>query len=86
MTDGTAAERARAVVNTLSRKTERVLVILDNVEHWSKTDQPKPLPSGTHIAVLATTRQRGLGGTRFRPFALGFLAPAEARTLRATLA
>ncbi|HEU5073469.1 MAG TPA: protein kinase, partial [Polyangiaceae bacterium] len=74
-------ERARAVVHALSRASAPLLVILDNVEDWSETVRPLPLPEGVHVTLLVTTRRRRLGGARFRPFTLGVLSPDEAREL-----
>ncbi len=55
--------------------------MLDNVEQWSAEHQPAPLPAGTHLRYLLTTRQRSLGGTRFQHVSLGFLEPQDARQL-----
>jgi tetratricopeptide (TPR) repeat protein len=75
------AERASLVVRQLSRTATPVLVILDNVNIWSREQQPGPLPGGTHVRLLVTTRQRNLGGTSFRHMSLGFLEPDHARQL-----
>ena len=76
-----ASERALATVNHLSRRSAKVLVILDNVERWDSQHQPAPLPSGRHVTLLVTTRRSHLGGSRFRSFPLEFLAGPEARAL-----
>jgi hypothetical protein len=86
VTIGTAAERARSVVNLLSRLSDPVLVILDNVETWSEATKPSPLPSGMHVTLLVTTRRRDLGGSRFGHFSLGFLSPADSRELLSSIA
>jgi tetratricopeptide (TPR) repeat protein len=74
-------ERASLVVRQISRAAAPVLVILDNVEEWSRQQQPGPLPTGAHVRLLVTTRQYNLGGTRFRHMSLGFLEPGFARQL-----
>jgi hypothetical protein len=80
------SERARNAINTLSRRDAAMLVILDNVENWDSQSAPGPLPTGPNITLLVTSRRSGLGGNRFRHFALKFLGPAEARSVIITLA
>jgi tetratricopeptide (TPR) repeat protein len=79
------AERAALAVSQLSRGAAPLLVILDNVEVWSGKQQPAPLPNGAHVRLLLTTRQRNLGGNRFRHLPLGFLTDEFARQLLVTL-
>ncbi|MET0792534.1 MAG: protein kinase, partial [Polyangiaceae bacterium] len=78
---GSIEERARRVVNALSDAQQPLLVILDNVERWSGSEQPQPLPLGVHVTLLASTRAHRLGGTRFRALPLGVLREGEARLL-----
>ena len=78
---GSIEERAHRVVNALSDSQRPILVILDNVERWSGSEQPEPLPLGVHVTLLASTRAHRLGGTRFRPVPLGVLCEEEARRL-----
>jgi hypothetical protein len=54
---------------------------LDNVERWSASAQPLPLPLAIHVTLLASTRTHRLGGTRFRSLPLGVLRDSEARSL-----
>lgn len=74
-------ERARAAVRAVSSSPLPVLVILDNVETWTDSVQPGPLPTGIHVSVLITTRGHRVGGGRFRSLSIGFLPPPEARAL-----
>lgn len=74
-------ERARAAVRAVSKSPLPVLIILDNVETWTESEHPGPLPSGIHVSLLITTRGHRVGGTRFRSLELGFLPPDDARAL-----
>ena len=80
------AERAALAIRTLGRKTEPMLLILDNVGAWRKDNQPAPLPDGTHVRILVTTREARLGGNRFRHVPLGVLDEDAARELLLSLA
>lgn len=71
--------RADLAVSAVTGKESPVLLILDNLVKWNP--EPSPLPTGTHIHRLATTRQRDFGGTRFKHHALDLLAPSVARVL-----
>jgi serine/threonine protein kinase/tetratricopeptide (TPR) repeat protein len=78
---GSLDERAQRVVNTLSDSQSPTLIVLDNVEHWSESRKPEPLPLGVRITLLVSSRVRRLGGTRFRALTLGMLRDSEARKL-----
>ena len=83
---GPAVERAALAVRTVSRRAGSVLLVLDNVEEWGTGDRhPEPLPEGSHLRYLLTTRQRSLGGARFQHLSVGFLEPKSARRLLASL-
>lgn len=75
---GPVEERAAAAVRIASRG-EPVLVVLDNVEHWTRQTEPWPLPRGSQTALLVTTRQRGLAGQSFEHFELETLPQEAAR-------
>ena len=83
---GPVAERASQAVRQVSRLDVAVLIVLDNVTRWSAGDQPAPLPKGSHLRYLVTTRQRSLGGSRFQHVSVGFLEPEFARELLASVA
>ncbi len=84
--EGPLAERAALAVRSLSRHDAATLVVLDNVEEWTGSRQPAPLPKGAHLRYLVTTRRRRLGGARFQHVDLGFLEPEYARRLLAAVA
>ena len=73
---GTVEERAAAAVRIASTG-EPVLVVLDNVERWTRESEPHPLPRGPRVALLATTRHRFLAGPAFDHYPLEIL-PADA--------
>jgi tetratricopeptide (TPR) repeat protein len=75
---GPVEERAASAVRTASRG-EPVLVVLDNVERWTKQSEPRPLPSGPQVALLVTTRHRDLSGQAFAHYELETLPPTAAR-------
>ncbi|MEM7249497.1 MAG: tetratricopeptide repeat protein [Acidobacteriota bacterium] len=81
MTSARPVDRARAVVTQLGASTQPLLVVLDNVEEWTRTATPFPLPEGARVSLLVTTRHRGLGGSRFLDHELGFLPETESRDL-----
>jgi tetratricopeptide (TPR) repeat protein len=78
---GPAIERAHLLINKLSHEPQRVLIILDNVEDWSRESEPHPLPRGAHISFLVTTRVSQLGNTLFEHFDIGVLCPPFDREL-----
>ncbi len=78
---GSMEERAAQVLRAISRQPAPTLVVLDNVEVWSAGRRPAPLPDGTHLRYLVTTRQRSLGGARFEHVNVGFLDDEFARRL-----
>jgi hypothetical protein len=59
---GTVEERAAAAVRIAS-SGEPVLVVLDNVERWTRQSEPRPFPTGARAALLVTTRHRFLALT-----------------------
>ncbi|MEM7245913.1 MAG: tetratricopeptide repeat protein [Acidobacteriota bacterium] len=79
--DGELADRAAQTIRLLSQVPEPVLLILDNVTEWTNDAQPAPLPAGTHITKVVTTRRDDLGGTRFRHWPVSVLATSAAREL-----
>ncbi len=68
-------------MRTVRQSSAATLLVLDNVDVWSSERQPGPLPEGTHLRYLVTTRQRRLGGARFEHVGVGFLEPEFARQL-----
>ena len=75
---GPVEERAAGAVRIASRG-EPVLVVLDNVESWTHDTEPRPLPSGPQVALLVTTRYRGLAGRSLEHFELETLPDDAAR-------
>ncbi|MEM9555080.1 MAG: tetratricopeptide repeat protein [Acidobacteriota bacterium] len=78
---GPLEERALEARNAVRREQRSTLVVLDNVEAWSGDRRPGPLPEGTHLRYLVTTRQRRLAGSRFVHVPIGILEPRFAREL-----
>jgi hypothetical protein len=62
------------------------LVVLDNVETWTTASCPNPLPEGSAVARLVTTRTGFLGGQEFAHHTLECLPPAAGRALLLTIA
>ncbi len=79
--EGSPQERGHLALRTLSRAKASTLVVLDNVEAWSQSSKPAPLPQGPHLRFLVTTRQRRLGGAAFRHVELGILEEPYASEL-----
>lgn len=75
---GAVEERAAGAVRIASRG-EPVLVVLDNVERWTHDTEPRPLPSGPQVALLVTTRYRGLAGRSLEHFEFETLPDEAAR-------
>ncbi|HYC90127.1 MAG TPA: tetratricopeptide repeat protein [Thermoanaerobaculia bacterium] len=73
---GTVQERAAGALRIASSGGP-VLIVLDNVESWTRANEPRPLPSGPHVAILVTTRRQFLGGRSFEHHTLEVL-PADA--------
>ncbi|MCP3960159.1 MAG: TIR domain-containing protein [bacterium] len=84
--EGSVVERSSQGVRQVSRLKVPVLIVLDNVTHWSGDDRPAPLPKGPHLRYLVTTRQRSLGGSQFQHLSVGFLEPDFARDLLTSVA
>ncbi len=78
---GAPPERAQQALRSVSGEGDSVLLVLDNVESWSRDTRPGPLPEGVHIRHLLTSRQRGLGGSGFRHLELGILGEPYASQL-----
>lgn len=76
-----ADERCAQVLRRLAERREPMLIVLDNVAAWGSDAQPGPLPEGSHVQILITTRERNLGGPRFVHLELGFLSPPHDRAL-----
>ncbi|MCB1037418.1 MAG: tetratricopeptide repeat protein, partial [Acidobacteria bacterium] len=81
LAEGPPAERGKLALNTVSGAQAPVLLVLDNVERWTASEHPGPLPSGAHVRYLLTSRQRSLGGGRFAHLDLGILNPPFDRQL-----
>jgi hypothetical protein len=79
---GPTDERARLALGMVERHGQ-ALVILDNVASWTEAGRPHPLPSGAHLSLAITTRERRLGGQAFTHVELHCLAPGPARELLA---
>jgi hypothetical protein len=77
---GMLEERAAAAVR-LASTGPPILVVLDNVERWTRDSEPHPLPVGSHVSVLVTTRHRSLGGFSFHHHTLEILGATAARAL-----
>lgn len=75
---GAVEERAAGAVRIASRG-EPVLVVLDNVERWTRESEPRPLPRGPQTALLVTTRHRDLSGQAFEHLELETLPEEAAR-------
>jgi tetratricopeptide (TPR) repeat protein len=75
---GTVEERAAGAVRVASTGNP-VLVVLDNVERWTRETEPKPLPRGPQTALLVTTRHKFLAGPSFSHHTLETLPEEAAR-------
>ena len=64
---GEMTERAAAAVRLVSSGLP-ALIVLDNVGTWTKSSEPRPLPQGVHVGLLATTRHRFLAGPAFEHY------------------
>ena len=82
---GTLEERAAAAVRIASGGSP-VLVVLDNVEQWTRASEPRPLPHGAQVALLVTTRHRFLAGPSFTHHSLETLPENAARKLLVSVA
>ncbi len=82
---GTVEDRAAAAVRIASNSGP-ILVILDNVESWTRRSEPTPLPRGRHVALLVTTRHRFLAGPSFAHHTLETLKADAAREFLISLA
>jgi transcriptional regulator with XRE-family HTH domain len=79
-------ERCQEVLRRIEERREVVLVVLDNVESWSSSRRPTPIPLGPHVRLLITSRAKNLGGAQFQHFELGCLADPHDRDLVRKLA
>ena len=81
---GTIEERAAGALRIASSGAP-ILIVLDNVESWTRATEPKPLP---HVppALLVTTRHKFLGGPGFEHHTLEVLPPDAARALLLSVA
>ena len=82
---GTVQERAAGALRIASNGAP-ILIVLDNVESWTRASEPKPLPSGPHAALLVTTRRQFLGGRSFEHHTLEVLPADAARELLLSMA
>ncbi|HEX6085808.1 MAG TPA: tetratricopeptide repeat protein [Thermoanaerobaculia bacterium] len=82
---GTIQERAASAVRIASNGGP-ILLVLDNVESWTRASEPKPLPSGPNTALLVTTRHKFLGGPSFEHHTLEMLPEDAARELLISVA
>ena len=78
---GPDEERCAQVIRHLTAQPEPLLIVLDNVTAWAPDSHPAPLPSGSHVRLLVTTRMHKLGGTQFKAFPVSFLQPPHDREL-----
>ena len=81
---GTVEERAAAALRIASSGPP-ILVVLDNVESWTRASEPKPLPRGQR-ALLLTTRHKFLAGGAFEHYTLEVLPTDAARELLISVA
>ena len=81
---GSLEERAAKAVRIASNGPP-VLVVLDNVEQWTNDTEPRPLPHGSHVSLLVTTRRKWLGGSSFSHHTLEVLGADAARELLASV-
>lgn len=81
---GDVDERVRAVIHMVENGDD-VLIVLDNVAHWTSTVMPAPIPKGVNVALLVTTQVRGLGGSDFEAHEVSVLKSDTARSLMLTL-
>jgi tetratricopeptide (TPR) repeat protein len=81
---GPIAERAAGALRAVSTGAP-VLLVLDNVERWTRESEPHPLPGGPNVALLVTTRFRFLAGTSFLHHPLEVLNPEASRALLASV-
>ena len=82
---GPVQERAASALRIASSGGP-ILIVLDNVESWTRASEPRPLPGGPHTAILVTTRRRFLGGPAFEHHTLEVLPPEAARELLVSMA
>jgi tetratricopeptide (TPR) repeat protein len=82
---GTVEERAASAVRIASSGAP-VLVVLDNVERWTRESEPKPLPHGSQTALLVTTRHKFFAGPTFTHHTLETLPPDAAREFLVSVA
>ncbi len=80
--EGPVLERAHSAMRIIASGGPALLV-LDNVASWTEAGRPHPLPSGAHLSLAITTRERRLGGQAFTHVELHCLAPGPARELLA---
>jgi tetratricopeptide (TPR) repeat protein len=80
--EGPVIERAHSAMRIIASGGPALLV-LDNVASWTEAGRPHPLPSGAHLSLAITTRERRLGGQAFTHVELHCLAPGPARELLA---
>ena len=79
-------ERAAAAIRDLQHRDEPLLIVLDDVERWTRSQKPGPLPDSDAIRLLVTTRQRGLGGAWFQHYRLGQLDDSAASAVLSRVA
>ncbi len=81
---GPLEERAAGAIRLVSAGPA-TLVVLDNVERWTRESEPRPLPAGSHVSLLVTTRARFLAGPSFEHHTLEVLDPGAAQAFLAAL-
>ncbi len=79
--EGPVEQRASLAVKAVRGRKRSVLLVLDNVEAWTRDSQPGPLPVGAHLRLLVTTRRSKLGGSAFEHLELGILEEPYDREL-----
>ena len=81
---GSIEERATSALRLVSAGPP-ALVVLDNVERWTRESEPRPLPTGSQVSLLVTTRSRFLAGPSFEHHTLEVLVPHAARAFLTAL-
>jgi DNA-binding winged helix-turn-helix (wHTH) protein len=78
---GSVDDRCAELMHRMQATEAPILVLLDNVTSWTPDKQPRPLPAGAHVHMLATTRVRNFAGTQFEHLPLDVLRAPHDREL-----
>ncbi len=79
-------ERTAVAIHHVQESGQPSLIVLDDVDQWTRREKPHPLPKSSNVSFLVTTRQRRLGGKWFQHFSLGRLEDDAAVALLVELA